>query len=86
MTTFLLDDRRLTRMSAVGSVVIRLIEPVVITLVAVIVPFDVTLTLPLLLPDSDFNSRPSPTSLMSRFGYFCTTLANRILMSVSILI
>ena len=65
-------DNRLTRMSAVGLVVVRMIVPVVVTLVAVIVPCDVTLTLALLLPTTALSSTPvTPTSLMTIFWFFC---------------
>ena len=68
----------------VGSVDVRLIVPVVVTLVAVMVPFDVTLTLALLLPTTALSSRPKePTSLMTRFWFFCCTPAERMSTSVS---
>ena len=63
---------------------VRLIVPVVVTLVAVIVPLDVTLTLALLLPTTARSSRPVvPTSLMTMFWFFCCTPAERMLTSVS---
>ena len=74
-------------MSASASVVVRLIVPVVVTLVAMIVPFAVMLTLALLLPTTAFSSNPSvPTSLMTMFWFFCCTPAERMSTSVSIAI
>ena len=71
-------------MSAVASVVVRLIVPLVATLVAVIGPFAVTLTLALLFPTTAFSSRPvEPTSMMMMFWFFCCTPAVKTLTSVS---
>ena len=74
-----------TTMSA--AELVRLTVPVVLTLVATIVPFAVTVTLALFPPLTAVSVRPlAPTSLTTIVWFFCGTPAARASTSVSMVI